>query len=87
MELLGHMGVDLTVDEKMDIEVDSRSINSLIWALLLIAIIGPGVFAVKLRSGANSAPPRSIRSPTSTMPAGLVAAVIASSGSATPAPE
>jgi len=29
MELLGHMGVYLTVDEKMDIEVDSRSINSL----------------------------------------------------------
>jgi UDP-N-acetylglucosamine 1-carboxyvinyltransferase len=29
MELLGHMGVQLTVDEKMDIEVDPRSINSL----------------------------------------------------------
>jgi UDP-N-acetylglucosamine 1-carboxyvinyltransferase len=29
MELLGHMGVDLVVDEKMDIEVDARSINSL----------------------------------------------------------
>ncbi len=29
MELLGHMGVDLIVDEKMDIEVDARSINSL----------------------------------------------------------
>jgi UDP-N-acetylglucosamine 1-carboxyvinyltransferase len=29
MELLGHMGVHLTVDEKMDIEVDASSINSL----------------------------------------------------------
>ncbi|MGB5471907.1 MAG: UDP-N-acetylglucosamine 1-carboxyvinyltransferase [Gammaproteobacteria bacterium] len=29
MELLGHMGVNLTVDEKMDIEVDARSISSL----------------------------------------------------------
>jgi UDP-N-acetylglucosamine 1-carboxyvinyltransferase len=29
MELLGHMGVHLTVNEKMDIEVDARSINSL----------------------------------------------------------
>ncbi len=29
MELLGHMGVQLTVDEKMDIEVDARSIKSL----------------------------------------------------------
>ncbi len=29
MELLGHMGVQLTVNEKMDIEVDARSINSL----------------------------------------------------------
>jgi UDP-N-acetylglucosamine 1-carboxyvinyltransferase len=29
MELLGRMGVHLTVDEKMDIVVDSRSINSL----------------------------------------------------------
>jgi len=29
MELLGHMGVNLMVDEKMDIEVDARSINSL----------------------------------------------------------
>jgi UDP-N-acetylglucosamine 1-carboxyvinyltransferase len=29
MELLGHMGVHLTVNEKMDIEVDTRSINSL----------------------------------------------------------
>jgi UDP-N-acetylglucosamine 1-carboxyvinyltransferase len=29
MELLGHMGVSLTVNEKMDIEVDARSINSL----------------------------------------------------------
>ena len=28
MELLGHMGVDLVVDEKMDIEVDARSVNS-----------------------------------------------------------
>lgn len=29
MELLGHMGVQLLVDEKMNIEVDSRSINKL----------------------------------------------------------
>ncbi len=29
MELLGHMGVHLTVNEKMDIEVDASSINSL----------------------------------------------------------
>ncbi len=29
MELLGHMGVHLTVNEKMDIEVDTRSVNSL----------------------------------------------------------
>jgi len=29
MELLGHMGVQLTVNEKMDIEVDARPINSL----------------------------------------------------------
>jgi len=29
MELLGHMGVQLTVNEKMDIEVDARHINSL----------------------------------------------------------
>jgi UDP-N-acetylglucosamine 1-carboxyvinyltransferase len=29
MELLGHMGVHLTVNEKMDIEVDTRHINSL----------------------------------------------------------
>jgi UDP-N-acetylglucosamine 1-carboxyvinyltransferase len=29
MELLGHMGVHLTVNEKMDIEVDTCSINSL----------------------------------------------------------
>ncbi len=29
MELLGHMGVHLTVDEKMDIEVDVRPISSL----------------------------------------------------------
>ena len=29
MELLGHMGVQLTLDEKMDIEVDSCTINSL----------------------------------------------------------
>jgi len=29
MELLGHMGVHLTVDEKMDIEVDASSIDSL----------------------------------------------------------
>ncbi len=29
MELLGHMGVHLTVNEKMDIEVDARSIKSL----------------------------------------------------------
>lgn len=29
MELLGHMGVHLTVNEKMDIEVDARQINSL----------------------------------------------------------
>ena len=29
MELLGHMGVHLMVDEKMDIEVDARSIKSL----------------------------------------------------------
>jgi UDP-N-acetylglucosamine 1-carboxyvinyltransferase len=29
MELLGHMGVDLIVDEKMDIEIDARTINSL----------------------------------------------------------
>jgi UDP-N-acetylglucosamine 1-carboxyvinyltransferase len=29
MELLGHMGMKLTVNEKMDIEVDARSINSL----------------------------------------------------------
>jgi UDP-N-acetylglucosamine 1-carboxyvinyltransferase len=29
MELLGQMGVKLTVDEKMDIEVDARPINSL----------------------------------------------------------
>ena len=29
MELLGHMGVHLTVNEKMDIEVDARPINSL----------------------------------------------------------
>lgn len=28
--------------------VSTRSINSLIWALLLIAIIGPGVFALSL---------------------------------------
>ena len=28
MELLGYMGVDLVVDEKMDIEVDARSVNS-----------------------------------------------------------
>jgi UDP-N-acetylglucosamine 1-carboxyvinyltransferase len=28
MELLGHMGVDLVVDEKMNIEVDTRSVNS-----------------------------------------------------------
>jgi UDP-N-acetylglucosamine 1-carboxyvinyltransferase len=29
MELLGHMGVQLTVNERMDIEVDARSVNSL----------------------------------------------------------
>ncbi|MEZ5542980.1 MAG: UDP-N-acetylglucosamine 1-carboxyvinyltransferase [Pseudomonadota bacterium] len=29
MELLGHMGVHLTVNERMDIEVDARAINSL----------------------------------------------------------
>ncbi|MGB5261560.1 MAG: UDP-N-acetylglucosamine 1-carboxyvinyltransferase [Gammaproteobacteria bacterium] len=29
IELLGHMGVQLTVNEKMDIEVDARHINSL----------------------------------------------------------
>ncbi len=29
MELLGHMGVHLTVNETMDIEVDARSVNSL----------------------------------------------------------
>jgi UDP-N-acetylglucosamine 1-carboxyvinyltransferase len=29
MELLGHMGVQLTVNEKMDIEADARSVNSL----------------------------------------------------------
>jgi UDP-N-acetylglucosamine 1-carboxyvinyltransferase len=29
MELLGHMGVDLVVDEKMDIEIDARTVNSL----------------------------------------------------------
>jgi UDP-N-acetylglucosamine 1-carboxyvinyltransferase len=28
MELLGHMGVDLVVDEKMDIEIDARSVKS-----------------------------------------------------------
>ena len=31
--------------------VSSRSINSLIWALMLVTIIGPGVFAGILRSG------------------------------------
>lgn len=30
--------------------VSSRSINSLIWALLLVAILGPGVLAIALRS-------------------------------------
>ncbi len=33
MELLGRMGVQLTVDEKMDIELDARPINSLLCAL------------------------------------------------------
>jgi len=34
--------------------VSSRSINSLIWALMLVAIIGPGVFAGVLAIGLRS---------------------------------
>ena len=34
--------------------VSSRSINSLIWALLLVAIVGPGVFAGILAIGLRS---------------------------------